>query len=254
METVLTSVSVATRWRDPHVGLVAEIERMTADELDALSGAALWGVGDRAFESYAPGGEAGEREIGEDGGMGTPARLVVIVVSVVALASSAKPSPFRPSGGTANDRTLDVARRVLVERGFAVEASDKGAGVVATEWEVRDDNKHYHSKGRWVVTVDGGQFTVIHQCQERTMGDWGGLKDWAVCKDQREEFSVTARDIAIEIEERSIGNVTERAPVPAAEVCFEVSGEPARCFATWDECEAERDKRSGPTTGRCEAR
>lgn len=225
---------------------------MTADELDALTGAALWGVGDRVLgEGYAPGGEAGEREIGEDGGMGNPARLVVIVVSVIVLAASAKKRPFTPGRGSGGAAALDVAQRIFVERGVTVASKDKDAGLLVTAWNERGTPPT--GRTRWMVTVDGGTFTVVMQCQIRPMGDWGGLKDWTECEDYEPSMSSEAASIAVEIEQRLSGEPVER-PAPKTEVCFEVSGEPAHCFATWDECNTERDKRSGPNTGRCEAR
>lgn len=86
-------------------------DRIAADDLDALTGAALFGCLDWREEREPVAspleGEAGPLdpggEIGEDGGMrGTTVRVAVLVVSVAVLGASAKQQPPPSSGGYTN--------------------------------------------------------------------------------------------------------------------------------------------------------
>jgi hypothetical protein len=77
--------------------VTSDVDRLTADECDYLSGAALWGYG-----SPAGGDIDDDREIGDDGGMGNHIRVAVLCVSVVVLAASARQQPQPSNGGYTN--------------------------------------------------------------------------------------------------------------------------------------------------------
>lgn len=180
-------------------------DRIAADDLDALTGAALFGCLDWREERepvHPPGVSLDDgAEVGEDDRMrGTIIRVVAITVSVAALVGSASQQPpFRAATGQNSGDTIDAAVRVFVARGLSVASKDRDAGLLVGTWTLHGPT----GRTRWVVRVDGDVFVVDRQCHFRRYGDWGDLKEWEPCGPEvsgpSEEAAAIARDIELEM-------------------------------------------------------
>jgi hypothetical protein len=273
---------VAIRRRDRHAGLVSEVETFTAAEFGALTGDDLWGVGDQVWgepaeglavrsapsaASYVSGGfvleeakvrthpqgDAEAENIGDDVGMGNPSRVVVLVLSVLALAASAKPEEpqraklemFTPGKARHGGEVDAVTRKAAQVVATMWEMQPTVApGLVTTEWTYYNRTEYPRMLVRFVITVSETEVVVDIQC--RAFGDscTGILPDG-------EKNSVTVKKMADDIVADYPAEDTRMPEPERVRACFS-SGGAEQCFDTNEECDREREAHEGATP--CAAR